>query len=65
MNVKQTKEFSKLNKKNKDNKYFLAEILGWEVDEEYPECRIIEEYGKMGEIETETGALLVTHGVID
>jgi ribonuclease R len=45
--------------------YFIAEYIGWNIKSEYPECKIIEEFGKFGDIDIETGSLLKTHGVED
>jgi exoribonuclease R len=52
-------------KKCLESHYFRTEYLGWDAQREFPECRAIEVFGKFGEIETETAALLRTNGVAD
>lgn len=42
---------SKNMKKKIQTHYFFAEYAGWPANSEYPECRIIEEFGKFGDIE--------------
>ena len=45
--------------------YFRADYIGWNPKNEYPECRVIGVFGKFGDIEIETAALLRTNGVED
>ena len=45
--------------------YYLVELTGWTIYSEYPTCRLIKPFGKFGEIEIETSALLKTHNVED
>ena len=52
-------------KKKLQTHYFIAEYAGWPANSEYPECKIIEEFGKFGDIEIETSSLLKTHGIED
>lgn len=64
MNIK-PESVSKDMKKKINSHYFRAEYLGWQIKSEYPECRVIEQFGKFGDIEIETSALLRTHNVED
>lgn len=38
-------------KKKLQTHYFIAEYAGWPSNSEYPECKIIEEFGRFGDIE--------------
>ena len=64
MNIK-PESVTKDVKKKINSHYFRAEYLGWQTKSEYPECRVIEQFGKFGDIEIETSALLRTHNVED
>ena len=43
--------------------YYLVELTGWSIYSEYPFCNVVKPFGKFGEIEVETGALLKTNNI--
>lgn len=64
MNVK-AEHTPKNLKKGMATHYYMAQYLGWNKKDDYPECKIVEQFGKFGEIEVETTSLLKTHGLED
>jgi len=52
-------------KKGCTTHYYLAEMLEWGKDEDYPICKIVEQFGKFGDIDVETSSLLKIHGIED